>query len=69
MVTLYVYIYVFYFLGEMAAILFLKKKTEKFFFLHILRGQKSKIGFFRSSDLVFLKDWAELSLNIESGVI
>ena len=51
----------------MMAILFLKKNFEQSFF-QILRGQKSKIGCFYESYLVFLKDWAKLSLNIKNGV-
>ena len=46
---------------------FSKKNFEQIFFQN-LRGQKSKIGCLYGSYLVFLKDWAEVSLNIENGV-
>ena len=46
MVTLYMYIYVFYFFGEMAAILFLKRKTEKKIFSSNFKGRKIKNRFF-----------------------
>ena len=53
----------------MKAILFLKKKTLKKCFFSNFKGPKIKNRlFFMSSYVVFLKDWAELSLNIENGV-
>ena len=51
----------------MVAILFLKKTLKKIF-CQILRGQKQIIGCFYELIPVFLKDWEELSLNIENGV-
>ena len=55
----------YFFLGEMATILFLKKNFEKKFFFQVLRGQKSKIGSLYEfipgfpKRLVFLSDCPE----------
>ena len=53
---------------EIATILFLKKIFEKKFFSQFLGAKNQKSVVFMSSYLVFLKDWAELSLNIENEV-
>ena len=50
------------------AILFLKKNFEKIFFFKFKGAKNQKYVVSMSSYQVFLKDWAELSLNIKNGV-